>query len=45
MRNGLVKRPEGCPWSSYSNCALDNEQVRRCRVRIDYLHLPEGFRE
>ena len=37
-------RPEECPWSSYNNFALDKEQVERCRMQIDYVHLPESYR-
>ena len=44
VRKGLVKRPEEWPWSSYNNVALDKEQVIRCRMQIDYVHLPESYR-
>jgi hypothetical protein len=44
VRKGLVKRPEGWAWSSYNNYALDQEQVSRCRVRIDCADLPPSYR-
>ena len=43
-RKGLVKRAEEWPWSSYNNFALDKEQVERCHMQIDYVHLPESYR-
>jgi hypothetical protein len=44
VRKGLVKRPEEWRWSSYNNFALDKEQVARCPMQIDYVHLPESYR-
>ncbi len=40
VRKGFVKRPEEWPWSSYNNFALDKEEIKRCRMQIDYVHLP-----
>ena len=44
VRKGLVSKPEEWRWSSYNNFALAREQVKRCPVRIDYVHLPESYR-
>jgi hypothetical protein len=44
VRKGLVKRPEEWRWSSYNNFALDKDQVARCPMQIDYVHLPESYR-
>ena len=44
VRKGLVKRAEEWPWSSYNNFTLDKEQVERCHMQIDYIHLPESYR-
>jgi REP-associated tyrosine transposase len=44
VRGGLVKRAEEWPWSSYSNFALDKEQVEGCPIQIDYVHLPDSYR-
>ncbi len=44
VRKGFVKRPEEWPWSSYNNFALDKEEIKRCRMQIDYVHLPGSYR-
>ena len=43
VRKGLVQRPEEWPWSSAKNFALDKEQIKHCRLQIDYIHLPESY--
>jgi REP element-mobilizing transposase RayT len=44
VRKGLVKKPEDWRWSSYNNFALDKATVTACPIRIDYVHLPPGYR-
>jgi hypothetical protein len=43
VRKGLVQRPGDWPWSSYHIFALDKEQIKSCRMQIDYGHLPEQY--
>jgi len=40
MREGLVKRPEGCRWSSYHNFPLDKATVAARPIQIDDARLP-----
>jgi putative transposase len=44
VKRGLVARPEDWQWSSYNNFALDKGTVAACSIRIDYVHLPVGYR-
>lgn len=30
---------------AYITFALDKEQIKPCRMQIDYVHLPESYRE
>jgi hypothetical protein len=41
---GLVKRPEDWRWSSYDNPALDKATIAACRIQIDHVRLPRGYR-
>jgi hypothetical protein len=36
--------PQDWRWSSYNNFALDKARVAACRIQIDYVRLPEGYR-
>jgi hypothetical protein len=44
VRKGLVKRLEEWPWSSCNNFALDKEQIKQCRIQVDFVNLPESYR-
>jgi len=44
VRKRFVQRPEDWPWSSDPNLALDKEQIKSCRIQIDFVHLPESYR-
>ena len=45
VRKGLMKRPENWRWSNYDNFALDRNAAGRCPIQIDYVRLPDGYRE
>ena len=46
VRRGLAKRPyQDWRWSSYNNSALDKATVVACPTQIDYVRLPEGYRD
>ena len=44
VQKGLVKCPESWRWSSYNNFALNQEVVKKCPMRVDYIHLPQSYR-
>ena len=44
VRKGLVKCPESWRWSSCNNFALNQEVVKKCPMRVDYIHLPQSYR-
>jgi putative transposase len=44
VRKGFVQQPGDWPWSSYQNFGLDKEQIKSCRLQIDYVQLPESYR-
>jgi hypothetical protein len=41
---GLLKRAEDGPWSSYNDFALDNSMVEAGPIHIDYVRVPVGYR-
>ncbi len=44
VRKRLLARPEEWRWSSYNNFAMHKAVLAVCPVRVDYVHLPEGYR-
>ncbi len=45
LRRRLVTAPEEWRWSSYNNFALDNAMLKACPIQIDYVRLPEPYRD
>ena len=45
VRRGLVAKPEEWRWSSYRNFSMDPTVVESCPIRIDYVHMPDEYRE
>ena len=44
VRQGFVERLEEWPWSSARNFAVDKEQIKHCRLQVDYIDFPESYR-
>jgi hypothetical protein len=44
VRKGFAMQPQEWPWSSYNNFALDQEQIKHCRMRIDDVYFADAYR-